>query len=182
MPIHRHIPEPVILTVVGTLLLPPTDIPTTFASASKIPGPFLAIFTNFHKFSLFWSLRINQKILSLHQKTGPSFWNAEAVALIYKSGKAVVKSSFSDGFTMFNPNLFGNRDENIHSLRQMAHSFSTSSLTDIESIFDRHVDNLRQKLDKYIVTGKKFDLKNLIAFYGYTSIHRRRTTPKIFPL
>ena len=49
----------------------------------------------------------------------------------------------------------------------MAHSFSTSSLTDMESIFDRHVENLRQKLDEYAASGDRFDLKKLIAFYGY---------------
>lgn len=49
----------------------------------------------------------------------------------------------------------------------MAHSFSTNSLTDMESTFDRHVENLRQKLDKYVASGETFDLKNLIAFYGY---------------
>ena len=49
----------------------------------------------------------------------------------------------------------------------MAHSFSTNSLTDMESIFDRHVEHLRQKLDKYVTSGETFDLKNLIAYYGY---------------
>lgn len=49
----------------------------------------------------------------------------------------------------------------------MAHSFSTSSLTEMEAIFDRHIENLCQKLDKYVESGEAFDLKNFIAFYGY---------------
>lgn len=197
MAIHRLMTDPGALLIVGTLLLLVYLAYQRFLHPlAKYPGPFLAAFTDLHKFFLFWSLRIDQEIIQLHQKYGPivriapnevSFWNAEAVAPIYKSGKAVAKGSFFDGFTTFNPNLFGNRDEKvslrqtecifhdfsyvnqIHSLRrrQMAHSFSTSSLTDMESIFDRHVENLRQKLDKYVATGETFDLKKLIAFYGY---------------
>lgn len=37
----------------------------------------------------------------------------------------------------------------------------------MESIFDRHVHNLRQNIDKYVATGEMFDLKNLMTFYGY---------------
>ena len=115
--------DPVALAIVGTILL---FVYVTYQRLlhplAKYPGPFLAAFTDFHKFYLFWSLRIDQKILSLHQKYGPivriapnelSFWNAEAVAPIYKSGKVMVKSSFFDGFTTFNPSLFGNRDEKV---------------------------------------------------------------------
>ncbi|CDM34511.1 hypothetical protein DTO013E5_5013 [Penicillium roqueforti] len=182
MAIHRIITDPAALLIVGTLLFLVYLIYQRFLHPlAKYPGPFLAAFTDFNKFSLFLSLRIDQRIFSLHQKYGPivriapnelSFWNPEAVAPIYKSGKAMVKSPFFDGFKTFNPSLFGNRDEKVHALRrrQMAHSFSTSSLTDMESIFDRHVENLRRKLDKYAVSGDQFDLKDLIAFYGYDVI------------
>lgn len=123
MSIHRLLADPVALSIVGTFLLLVYLIYQRFLHPlAKYPGPFLAIFTDFHKFSLFWSLRIDEKILSLHQKYGPivriapnelSFWNAEAVAPIFKSGKAVMKSQFFDGFTTFNPSLFGNRDEKV---------------------------------------------------------------------
>ena len=123
MAIHRIITDPAALVIVATLLFLVYLIYQRFwHPLAKYPGPFLATWTDFHKFSLFWSLRIDQRIGSLHQKYGPivriapnelSFWNAEAVAPIYKSGKAMAKSPFFDGFTTFNPNLFGNRDEKV---------------------------------------------------------------------
>ena len=123
MAIHRIITDPAALLIVGNLLFLVYLIYQRFLHPlAKYPGPFLAAFTDFNKFSLFLSLRIDQRIFSLHQKYGPivriapnelSFWNPEAVAPIYKSGKAMVKSPFFDGFKTFNPSLFGNRDEKV---------------------------------------------------------------------
>ncbi|KAH0527011.1 hypothetical protein TsFJ059_002055, partial [Trichoderma semiorbis] len=90
---------------------------------AKFPGEFAASITDFKKASYFWSLSIDKKILSLHEKYGPvvriapnelSFWDPEALSAIFKSGgRAMVKSSFFDGFTTFDPNLFGNRNEEV---------------------------------------------------------------------
>ncbi|KAK0755827.1 hypothetical protein N5P37_011608 [Trichoderma harzianum] len=155
-----------------------------FHPLAKFPGEFAASITDFTKASYFCSLSIDKKILSLHEKYGPvvrispnelSFWDPEALSAIFKSGgRAMTKSSFFDGFTTFDPNLFGNRNEEacpnrIHALRrrQMAHSFSTASLISMEEIFDRHVMQMRDKLDRYAKSGEKLNLKKIIAFYAY---------------
>lgn len=57
----------------------------------------------------------------------------------------------------------------LHALRrrQMAHGFSTASMTGMEVVFDRHTMNLREKLESYAETGEIFDLKVIFAFYAY---------------
>lgn len=49
----------------------------------------------------------------------------------------------------------------------MAHGFSTASMMAMEPVFDRHVTNLRNKIDKHVESGGKFDLKMAISFYTY---------------
>jgi cytochrome P450 len=49
----------------------------------------------------------------------------------------------------------------------MAHGFSTASLTAMEPIFDRHIVNLRNKLNTNAERHSEFDLKCVIAFYTY---------------
>ncbi|KAF2092698.1 cytochrome P450 [Rhizodiscina lignyota] len=145
---------------------------------ARFPGPLVASLTDLSKFSYFWSLQIDKQLFALHEKYGPivrigpndlSFYGADAVAPIYKSGRVMTKSHFYDGFTTFKPNLFGSKDEDLHALRrrQMAHGFSTASMTAMETVFDRHALNLRTKLDKYAETGEIFDLKTVLAFYAY---------------
>ncbi|QYT00078.1 hypothetical protein H0G86_007182 [Trichoderma simmonsii] len=127
-----------------------------FHPLAKFPGEFTASITDFKKASYFWSLSIDKKILSLHEKYGPvvriapnelSFWDPEALSAIFKSGGRAM----------------------IHALRrrQMAHSFSTASLISMEEIFDRHVMQMRDKLDRYAKSGEKLNLKKIIAFYAY---------------
>lgn len=91
---------------------------------SRFPGPFFASLTDLFKFSYFWSLQIDKKLFALHEKYGPiirigptelSFYGADAVLPIYKSGRVMTKSPFYDGFTTFKPNLFGSRDEDVRS-------------------------------------------------------------------
>ena len=57
----------------------------------------------------------------------------------------------------------------LHALRrrQMAHGFSSASLKTMEGIFDRHLQNLRDKIDGYCTSGEAFDLKAQIAYYAY---------------
>jgi benzoate 4-monooxygenase len=92
---------------------------------ARFPGPILASLTDLFKFYYFWSLQIDKKLFALHEKYGPivrigpnelSFYGADAVAPIYKSGRATTKSRFYDGFTTFKPNLFGNKDEDVRLL------------------------------------------------------------------
>lgn len=50
-------------------------------------------------------------------RVGPndlSFKSGEAVSTIYKAGRSLPKTGFYDGFTAFNPNLFGTKDEEVY--------------------------------------------------------------------
>ena len=89
---------------------------------AKYPGPFLASLTNFYKCFYIYDLSFHEKLVELHEQYGPvvrvgpnhlHFWNAEAIAPIYKSGKSVGKTEFYGAFTTYNPNLFGGRDEGV---------------------------------------------------------------------
>ncbi|KAF5227131.1 hypothetical protein FANTH_14857 [Fusarium anthophilum] len=77
------------------------------------------------------------------------------------------KTKFYDGFTTFNPNLFGTQDELIHGMRrrQMAHAFSMQSIQGMEHFIDNHMLKLRRSLDLSADSGEIFDLKKLISFY-----------------
>jgi cytochrome P450 len=37
----------------------------------------------------------------------------------------------------------------------------------MEDIFNRHIDNIRTKVDKYVQSGEAFDLKEIMSYYGY---------------
>jgi hypothetical protein len=89
---------------------------------SKYPGPPLASFTNLWKAYQQWTLRMPETLVQLHEKYGDvvrvgpndlSFNSADSVHMIYKAGRSLPKSGFYDGFTTFNPNLFGTRDEDV---------------------------------------------------------------------
>jgi cytochrome P450 len=49
--------------------------------------------------------------------------------------------------------------------RQMAHSFSIASLSQMESIYNTHIRNLLDAIEAK--DGKPFDLKPLLGFYAY---------------
>ncbi|KAM5384641.1 hypothetical protein ACJZ2D_001386 [Fusarium nematophilum] len=143
---------------------------------AKYPGPFLASFTNLWKVRQLWSLRMPDTLLRLHEEHGDvvrigpnqlSFRQGGAVPRIYKAGRNLPKTNFYDGFTSFNPNLFGTQNEEIHSMRrrQMAHAFSQSSIKKMEEYIDQHLLQFRKNLDRFSDTGEVFDLKGLIAFF-----------------
>lgn len=152
-----------------------------FHPLAKFPGPFWASQTNAWKAYQLWTRRMPVTLQSLHERYGPvirigpndlNFASEDASATIYKSGRTMPKSSFYDGFTTFQANLFGTRDEDLHALRrrQMSHGFSAASLKSMEGIFDRHISELRKQIEEYAVSGEQFDLKELIAYYAYDII------------
>lgn len=56
-------------------------------------------------------------------RVGPndlSFNTGEAVSAIYKAGRSLPKTGFYDGFTAFNPNLFGTKDEEVYLLEYLS--------------------------------------------------------------
>jgi hypothetical protein len=89
---------------------------------AKYPGPPLASVTNLWKTYHLWNLHLPHTLVRLHEqygdvvRVGPndlSFRNPDAVNTIYKAGRQLQKTSFYDGFTTFNPNLFGTQDEEV---------------------------------------------------------------------
>ncbi|OAL45725.1 cytochrome P450 [Pyrenochaeta sp. DS3sAY3a] len=147
-----------------------------FHPLSKFPGPFLASFTNVWKAYHLSTLRMPETITKLHEeygsvvRVGPndlSFNSGSAVTSIYKAGRSLPKTSFYNGFTAFNPNLFGTQDDELHALRrrQMSHAFSLQSIKDMELLINKHIDVLCANLDSYVNSGQIANLKELIAFY-----------------
>lgn len=95
-----------------------------FHPLSKYPGPFLASFSNLWKAYHLYKLRMPEDLQQLHGvygdvvRVGPndlSFSSPQAVGPIYKAGRSLPKTGFYDGFTTFNPNLFGTTDEKVRS-------------------------------------------------------------------
>ncbi|KIW99464.1 uncharacterized protein Z518_11203 [Rhinocladiella mackenziei CBS 650.93] len=116
---------------------------------SRYPGPVLASFTNLWKAYQLWTLHMPENLTKLHDnfggvvRVGPndlSFNTGGAVFAIYKGGRSLPKTGFYDGFTTFNPNLFGTKDEDISADGPWL-------------------------LISCASTGGVFDLKELIAFF-----------------
>jgi hypothetical protein len=93
-----------------------------FHPLAKYPGPLLGSFTNLWKAYQLWTLRMPESLRRMHEKYGDvvrvgpndlSFNTGDAVSAIYKAGRNLPKTGFYDGFTTFNPNLFGTRDDEV---------------------------------------------------------------------
>jgi cytochrome P450 len=148
-----------------------------FHPLASFPGPFWASISPLWRAYHLVVGDTPTLLVDLHAKYGPIIriapneldMNDADVVALYKRGRSALKSEFYDGFTAIKPNLFGTSDEDLHALRrrQMAHSFSTASMTKMEEIFDRNVGNIRTKLDKYAKSGETFDLATIFAFFGH---------------
>lgn len=89
---------------------------------SQYPGPLIASLTNGFKAYYVYNLVFHEKLIELHKRYGPvvrvgpnhlHFWEADAIAPIYKGGRMMGKTEFYDAFTAFNPNLFGGTNEDV---------------------------------------------------------------------
>ncbi|KAL3444783.1 cytochrome P450 [Aspergillus insuetus] len=147
-----------------------------FHSLSRYPGPLVASLTNTYKAYYVYNLTLHEKLLELHMRYGPVVrigpnhlhtWEGEAIATIYKGGRNMAKTEFYDAFTAFNPNLFGGKNEDIHSLRrrQLSHGFSQASITKLEPLIEGQMKIIIEKLQMYAKTGEIFDLKQTLSLY-----------------
>ncbi|KAH8805262.1 putative cytochrome P450 [Xylogone sp. PMI_703] len=143
---------------------------------SRYPGPVLASLTPAWKAYWVYKGTLHERLVDLHMRLGPvirigpnhlHFWDGEAIAPIYKAGRAMGKTEFYHAFTAFNPNLFGGIDEDIHALRrrQLAHGFSQASIEKLQPLIDEQIKILVGKLQQYAATGAVFDLKGTISFF-----------------
>lgn len=196
--IIRAMSLPILLqasTVIGFLVLVYIVYYRYLHPLAKYPGPPLASVTSLWKTYHLWNLHLPHTLVRLHEqygdvvRVGPndlSFRNPDAVNTIYKAGRQLQKTGFYNGFTTFNPNLFGTQDEEvcqplsmrgcstntryqIHAIRrrQMAHAFSMQSIKEMEYFVDSHILKLRRNLDHYCDSNQDVDLKNMIPFYVF---------------
>jgi len=148
-----------------------------FHPLAKYPGPFLAKITDLWQFHQFMTLKQPYTLTELHERYGPfvrygpdklSTTCESAVTLIYqKGGRHMPKTEFYDAYGATHPNVFGMRDEQLHSIRRrhMSHSFSISSVKDMEQYLDSNISLLKEKLTHYATTGEPFDLKKAFHYY-----------------
>ncbi|OCT51550.1 putative benzoate 4-monooxygenase cytochrome P450 [Cladophialophora carrionii] len=150
-----------------------------FHPLRKFPGPFWAAHTDLWRVYHLWTRRMPDTLLKMHEKYGPvvrmapnelSFQSVDIFSDVYKGGRKFPKSDFYQGFTTFHPNTFGMLDEELHAKRrrQMAHSFSVASLSQMESIYDAHIKNLLDAIDAK--GSEPFNLKDLFGYYAFDII------------
>ncbi|EDP89834.1 hypothetical protein HBH56_212230 [Parastagonospora nodorum] len=151
-----------------------------FHPLAKFPGPFLASLTDLWQVSEMLSLKQPYNLTDLHERYGQfvrygpdklSTTAEDAIPIVYqKGGRMFPKTEFYDAYGAYgatSPNIFGMRDEAMHSIRRrhMSHSFSIASVKNMEPHLDANVKILTDKLAGYCDRGEVFDLKKLIQFY-----------------
>ncbi|KAL1865446.1 hypothetical protein Plec18167_009408 [Paecilomyces lecythidis] len=92
----------------------------------------------------------------------------EAIPSIYqKSSRMMPKTEFYDAYGAAHPNVFGMRDEEMHSIRRRheSHSFSTSYIKEMEQYLDTNIGILKEKIRRHSLQGDVFDLKKVLHYY-----------------
>ncbi|KAJ5093937.1 hypothetical protein N7456_009798 [Penicillium angulare] len=148
-----------------------------FHPLSNYPGPFFASLTDLWQVHQFMTLKQPYTLTKLHEKYGSivrygpdklSITDEESIKSIYQCGaRYMPKTEFYDAYGAAHPNVFGIRDESLHSIRRrhMSHSFSTSYIKEMEQYLDANIKILRQKISGYASTKEAFDLKKALHFY-----------------
>ncbi|OQV02390.1 hypothetical protein CLAIMM_07595 [Cladophialophora immunda] len=148
-----------------------------FHPLAKYPGPFLASLTDVWQAYQFMTLQQPYHLTKLHERYGPivrygpdklSITDEDCIPIIYqKSAKSMPKTEFYDAYGAAHPNVFGMRDENVHSIRRrhMSYSFSISYVKEMEPFLDLNIRLLKDKIMRYCNTGEIFDLKKLLHYY-----------------
>ena len=148
-----------------------------FHPLAKYPGPFLASITDLWQVYQYLTLKQPYTLTTLHEKYGPfvrygpdklSTTCESAVSIIYqKGGRNMPKTEFYDAYGAAHPNVFGMRNETLHSVRRrhMSHSFSISYVKEMEQYLDLNIAIMKEKLARYASTGEIFDLKKAFHYY-----------------
>ncbi|OJJ78810.1 uncharacterized protein ASPGLDRAFT_78014 [Aspergillus glaucus CBS 516.65] len=144
---------------------------------AKYPGPFLASLTDLWQSYQFLTLRQPYHLTELHERYGPivrygpdklSITEEAAIQAIYQKGaRFMPKTEFYDAYGAVHPNVFGMRDESMHSTRRrhMSHSFSISYVKEMEKYLDMNISILKEKIRKHCQHGEVFDLKKALHYY-----------------
>ncbi|KEY71920.1 hypothetical protein S7711_09122 [Stachybotrys chartarum IBT 7711] len=121
-----------------------------FLRLRRIPGPFLAKWTNIPRAYWVWGRRAHEIHIELHEKHGHlvrfgpnmvSVGNAQEVDKIYRMHGKIL------------PGLFATQDENLHRMlkRPIGGVYSMSNLTSFESLVDATIETFMDQLDKRFV-------------------------------
>ncbi|KNG88301.1 hypothetical protein ANOM_002494 [Aspergillus nomiae NRRL 13137] len=144
---------------------------------SMYPGPFLASLTDLWQVNQFLTLQQPYHLTELHDKYGPvvrygpdkiSITEESAIQAIYQKGSRLMpKTEFYDAYGAAEPNVFGMRNEAIHSIRRrhMSHSFSLSYVKEMEPYLDLNIQILKEKIRRHCHQGDVFDLKKALHHY-----------------
>ncbi|KAB8265290.1 cytochrome P450 [Aspergillus pseudonomiae] len=144
---------------------------------SMYPGPFLASLTDLWQVNQFLTLQQPYHLTELHVKYGPvvrygpdkiSITEESAIQAIYQKGSRLMpKTEFYDAYGAAEPNVFGMRNEAMHSIRRrhMSHSFSLSYVKEMEPYFDLNIQILKEKIRRHCHQGDVFDLKKALHHY-----------------
>ncbi|OGM48525.1 benzoate 4-monooxygenase cytochrome P450 [Aspergillus bombycis] len=144
---------------------------------SMYPGPFLASLTDLWQVNQFMTLQQPYHLTELHDKYGPvvrygpdkiSITEESAIQAIYQKGSRLMpKTEFYDAYGAAEPNVFGMRDEAMHSTRRrhMSHSFSLSYVKEMEPYLDLNIHILKEKIRRHCHQGDGFDLKKALHHY-----------------
>ncbi|RDW84241.1 hypothetical protein BP6252_01831 [Coleophoma cylindrospora] len=148
-----------------------------FHPLACFPGPFLASVTDLWQVYQYLTLKQPYTLTDLHEKYGPfvrygpdklSVTSEDAIPLVFqKGGKAMPKTEFYDAYGAAHPNVFGMRDENLHSVRRrhMSHSFSISYVKEMERYLDLNIGILKEKIARYSCQNEAYDLKKVLQYY-----------------
>jgi cytochrome P450 len=150
----------------------------------KIPGPFLASFTNLDRI---WSCALGNQMdyhLSLHARygrlvrVGPnhvSVSDGNAIQQLYSISTKFYKSDFYSLFDIKTPagtasTIFSVKDETIHKAkkRPVANAFSMSTMRELEPMNDACSEILSRKLRERV--GQEIDLGKWLHWYAFDVI------------
>ena len=162
---------------------------TTYLSFRSIPGPFLAKFTNLHRFISVYRRSPHITQLRLHQTYGPfvrlgpnamSVYGGEYTSQIYGivKSKNFIKSDF---YAVFQNIVNGRRaaslvamtDESDHARtkRAIAHAYSLSTLVEFEPLVDSTINVLLKELgEKFANWEDVCDLGQYLQWFAFDVI------------
>ncbi|KAI1503903.1 cytochrome P450 [Biscogniauxia marginata] len=144
---------------------------------AKVPGPFLAKFSNLYRAYITWRGQLHRDIVSLHEKYGKvvrigpnnlSVADPMAFREIYKAGNKFTKDISYNVMQGTRPfDLAGERNEKIHSAQRklVARAYSMESMIHLEPKVDSVIQLMLGKLDERL--GETVDLGFWLQLFAF---------------
>ncbi|KAJ3543615.1 hypothetical protein NM208_g3485 [Fusarium decemcellulare] len=157
---------------------------TVTSPLKRVPGPFVARFTDLWYAWRVWKGHFEKDNIRLHEKYGKvvrygpnrySIKDPKGARIIYGHGSHFYKSSWYDAFGVPDHErwgLFMDRDPNRHAQnrRQFQDTFSMSSLVTYEPYVDNCIGVFSQRLHEMSGTGLPFDMGYWFQCYAFDVI------------